>query len=101
MTSGEWREIGPECCAIKIRVQVSRSGNFDSRNAFDLAEFSCDFLRDDARRFFQALGQLEADRRGGFAHFDFGRAIENDVHGDGVVLLDVAHQGFAKAIRER
>ena len=58
------------------RVQVAGSGNFDACNAFDFAEAVGNFLRDHARRFFQALGQLEADGRSGFAHFDFGRAIE-------------------------
>lgn len=101
MTSGGWREISPESGAIEICVEVSRSSDFDTSDAFDFAKPIGDLLRDHARSFFQALGQLEADGGGGFAHFDFGRAIKNDIHGNGVVLLDVTYQGFAKAICER
>jgi hypothetical protein len=87
----------PERGAIEIGVEVPGTGDFHTSDAFDFAKPIGDFLRDDARSFFEALRQLKADRRGGFAHFDFGRAIEHDIHGDGVVLLDVAHQGFAQA----
>ena len=91
----------PECGAIKIRIEVSGASHFDTCDALDFTELGCDLLRNDAWSFFQTLGQLEADRRCGFSHFDFRRAIESHIHGNGVVLLDVAHQGFAKAIRKR
>jgi len=92
------RESGPERGAVEVGVEVAGAGNFYAGDAFDLAEIVGDFLGDDARSFFEALGELEAEGRGGFTHFNFGRAIENDVHGDGVVVPDVEDQGVAKAV---
>lgn len=98
MTSGEWREIGPESGAIEIGIHVAGAGDFDAGDAFNFAESSGDFLSDEARRFLEALGELEADGRGGFAHFDLGRAFEDDIERLGVVLLDVARKGVAEAV---
>jgi hypothetical protein len=100
VASGEWRDRIPKCGAVEVCVQVSRTGDLDSRNAINLAETIGNFLCNLPGGFFQALGQLEADGRRGFPHFDLGRAIENDIHGDTVVLLDVASEGLAQTIPE-
>jgi hypothetical protein len=88
----------PEGGAVEVGVQVAGAGDFDAGDAFGLGQGVGDFLGDDPWGFFQALGQLEADRRRGFAHFDFGRAVDYDVQSDAVGLLDVARQSVAKAI---
>ena len=91
----------PEGGAIEVGVEVAATRNFDASDAVDFGEGVGDFLSEEARRFFEALGQLEADGRGGFAHFEFGRTFENDLEGLPVGLRDVASEGVVEAVDER
>ena len=88
----------PEGGAVEVGVEVASPSDFDASNAFGLREGVGDLLSDDARGFLEAFGQLKADGRGGFAHFDFGRASDDDIQGDAVGLLDVAREGGAQAV---
>ena len=56
-----------------------------------------DFLRDLPRSALQALGQLEADGRGDFAHLDAGRPLRDDGDILAVVLANMRREGGANA----
>jgi len=83
--------------AVEKGVQVAAAGNFDAGDPFDGRERVGDFLREHARGFFQALGELEADRRGGFAHDELGRARGDHRDVGLVAFVDVVNERFSEA----
>lgn len=90
----------PKGGAVEIGVEVTAAGDFEAGDACGLNKGVGDFLSDKARSFFEALGQLKADRGGRLAHLDLRRTVDNNVQRDGIVLLDVARHGVAEAISE-
>ena len=79
--------------AVQKEIEVAAAGDFDPRDAFRKLQGIRDFLREGARRIFQALGQLEAERRSDFAHGQPWRAPGD--HGDVrlVALVEVYPSG--------
>ena len=57
-----------------------------------------DFLRERARRFFQALGQLKAERGSDLAHGELRGALGDHRHVGLVALVDVVAQRLANAV---
>ena len=90
-----------KCRAVEKHVQVAAAGHFHARDAGNLLQRIRDFLRERARRFFQPLGQLEAERRGHFAHGELRRALGDDGHVRLVALVDVVAQRFANPVLDR
>ena len=84
--------------AVEEQIQVATAGDFDARDALGRLERIGDFLRQGAGRFFQALGQLEADGRGDFAHGELRRTLGHDRDIGLVALVNVVAQRFADAV---
>jgi len=59
--------------SIQIDVEIAVRCGFDARDALDGAERSGELLRNRARRFAQAPGQLEGNRRREVAELALGR----------------------------
>jgi hypothetical protein len=81
----------------KIKIHVTGARDFHPRDPFDGWELNGNFLRDLPRRAFQALGELEADGRGGLAHLDAWGFLRDDGHVQLVVLADMCREGGANA----
>ncbi len=84
-----------KCRARKIQIDVTRSSNFQSRDAFNGRQFRSNFLRDLPRRSLQALGQLEADGRCDFSHLNAGRPLSDNGYILAVALADMLNKGGA------
>ena len=61
-------------CAVEEKIQITGASHFDSGDAWNRLQRIRNFLCERARRLLQALGEFEADRRGGFAHGQLRRA---------------------------
>ena len=88
----------PEGGAVEIGVEVAAAGDFKAGDAFHGAQAGGDFLGDGARSFLETLGQLEANRGGGFAKLDLGRTLEDDGEREAVLVLDVVREGVSEAV---
>ena len=81
----------------KIKIHVARPRDFHALDAFDRRQLSGNFLRDLPWSALQALGQLEADGRGNFAHLDAGRPLRDDGDILVIVLANMRREGGANA----
>ena len=81
--SGLFEASRKERRARQIKIHIPTASDLDALDAFDGRKLCGNFLRDLPRRALQALGQLEADRRGCLAHLDARRLLRDD----GYVLL--------------
>jgi hypothetical protein len=85
-------------CAVEEKIQISGASHFDSGDAWNGLQRIRNFLCQRARRLLQALGQFEADRRGGFAHCQLRRPLGGDGYVGLVTLVDMVAQRFADPI---
>src|SRR5260370_7857257 len=93
--------FAPERGAIEKRIQVARSSNVNSRDAFDGANLSADFFSDLARGALELLGKLETHGRSNFAHLQTRRARNRHVGGDFIAPANELLQSRLKSPCER
>ena len=91
---GLHKRASKKFCAVEEKIQISGASYFDSGDARNWLQRIRNFLCQRARRLLQALGEFEADRRGGFAHCQFRGPLGGDGHVRLVTLVDMVSQRF-------
>src|SRR5271168_530021 len=90
--------VFPKRWAIKKGIQVARAGDFQAFYTLDFSKTVGNFLRENARSFFQAFRQFKAHGGSGFAHFDLRWPLEGHSKVNVVGELNVAGQGIPQTI---
>ena len=91
----------PISAAVEPDVDVAVAGHFQSRDAWDRADFVHQFGGDLPRRLSQLFGQLERGRHGHFAEIALLGLLDGYCQIDAVARLDVIVKGALNLLFER